>query len=318
MDNRLFTPQVLVFDAFKDLEIINAVSQGWQNRWSYLKKGGTKARLWVFTTPRMQFSWVGYDNGIMIESSPPLGSVQVSFVRTKGVCNSHHKRVEKYELIIVKGGEEANYIASDVNEIFSLVFEQNFFEQTFYQYFTRHLEQMRSDYRLEIREEGLDDFILQMQNWLAYFQKEDNPKLTMEIFLRIEENIVDELFALIRVNDMKKRKQRCDTVRARKILEANVENIYTISDLVEELDIGARTLQNSFKEYVGISAKQYLQTLRLNAIREELRLSDPKHRTVSDIASKYGFFHPSHFTQEYRKFFGETPSQTLSRTFYRL
>jgi AraC-like DNA-binding protein len=34
---------------------------------------------------------------------------------------------------------------------------------------------------------------------------------------------------------------------------------------------------------------------------------------ISDIALKYGFFHPSHFTQEYKKLFGKTPTETLIR-----
>jgi AraC family ethanolamine operon transcriptional activator len=32
---------------------------------------------------------------------------------------------------------------------------------------------------------------------------------------------------------------------------------------------------------------------------------------ISDVALKYGFFHPSHFSQDYKKMFGETPTQTL-------
>jgi AraC-like DNA-binding protein len=313
MNNKLFTPQLLRFDEFKDLEIINAVSQGWEIRWKYLKKGGAEAKFWVFTTPRMQFSWVGYDNGIMIESSPPLGSVQVSFVRTQGVCNSHYKRVEKYELIIVKGGEEANYLASDMNEIFSLVLEQRFFEETFYQYFEKHLEEMRTDYRLAMSDDGIDGFILQMENWLCYFQDEGKPQLTMEMFFAIEEGIVADLFAMIHVKGEKKVKQQCDTVRARKILESNLENIYTINDLVKELDVSARTLQHSFKTTLGVSAKHYLQSLRLNAIRHELLYTTSRHTVISDIASQYGYFYHSHLTQEYKQLFGETPSATLSR-----
>ena len=290
IDKNLFKPQVLIYDEFQDLEIINALSQGWENRWTYIKRGGTEAKLWVFTTPRMQFSWVGYNNAIMIESSPPVGSVQISFIRTSGVCNSHNQKVQKHELIIVRSGEETNYLANDTNEIFSLVFEKHFFDQIFYRFFEKDLDDIRSDYRLKIDENGVDDFILHMQYWLTGLGKGESQKLTREIYLQIEEDIVEYLFRLIQVNEKKTSREQFDISHARKVLESNIDNIYTIGDLVNELHVSTRTLQSHFKEKLGISPKQYLQNLRLNAIREELLRADPHDTTVSAIALKYGFF----------------------------
>jgi len=312
MDNKLFVPQLLIHNEFKELELINELSQGWDNRWTYIKRGGTEAQLWVFTTPRTQFSWVGYDNAIMIEGSPPRGSVIISFIRTDGVCNSHHQKVEGGELIIVRYGEDVNYLASDANEIFTLGVEEQFFDQAFYRYFGKFLEEMRLDYRLAMEETYVNAFILQMQHWLSYFQKEESQKLTREMFFRIEEDIIENLFSLIRFEKKKSSKEQFNTAKARRILEENIDNIYTIGDLVDELGISARTLQHHFKEKLGITPKQYLQHLRLNAIREELLRSDPQRVNVSDIALKYGFFHPSHFSLEYKKLFGETPTRTLT------
>ena len=316
MDSSLFKPQIFMYDEFQDLEIINAMSQGWDNRWTYLKRKVTEAKLWVFTTPRMQFSWVGYNNAIMIESSPPIGSVQLSFVRTSGVCSSHNQKVEDHELIIIYSGEEANYLANNTNEIFSMVFEKHFFDQMFYRYFAKELHQIRNSYRLKIEEESVDKLISQMQFWLTFFQKEESQSLTQDIYLRIEEDIVEYLFGLIQVNEKSSSKEQFDISRARKILESNIDNIYTIADLVTELQVSTRTLQSHFKEKLGISPKQYLQNLRLNAIREELLRANPQDITVSEIALKYGFFHPSHFTLEYKKLFHKTPTETLLKTFY--
>jgi AraC family ethanolamine operon transcriptional activator len=314
MNNSLFNPQVLIYDELKDLEFINALSQGWDNRWTYIKRGGTEAKLWVFTTPRMQFSWVGYDNAIMIESSPPEGSVQISFVRTSGVCSSLNQKVEKHELIIIYSGEETNYLANEANEIFSLVFEKHFFDQIFYRYFGKALDDIRNDYRLNIEENGVDNFILHMQYWLAFFQKGESQKLSRDIYLHIEEDIVDHLFGLIHVKEKKSTREQFDISYARQVLESNIDNIYSIGDLVNELHVSTRTLQSHFKAKLGISPKQYLQNLRLNTIREELLRADPHNTTVSEIALKYGFFHPSHFTLEYKKLFNKTPTQTLSKT----
>ena len=73
-------------------------------------------------------------------------------------------------------------------------------------------------------------------------------------------------------------------------------------------------MHQSFKTDYGITPKKYLQNLRLNAIHKELFLAYPKAVTIIDLAQKYNFFHMGHFSQEYKKIFGQTPSQTLHST----
>ena len=60
-----------------------------------------------------------------------------------------------------------------------------------------------------------------------------------------------------------------------------------------------------------MTPKKFLQQLRLNAIKKELLASTTKNTIISDIAFKYKFLHMSHFTSEYKKLFGQTPSSTL-------
>jgi AraC-like DNA-binding protein len=313
MNKDLFRPNILTLERFEYLEIINVLSQGWDNRWTYIKRGGVEAQLQVFTTPRMQFSRVGYSNAIMIESSPPVGSVQLTFVRMNaGICNTHNRKLQKYELVIVKGGEEANYLASDASEIFTLVFETRFFNQVFYSYFGMELERMRSNYRLRIDPDKVDRFLSYLQHWFSFFQKEENHILGMETYLQIEEGIMEHLFSVIVTQQKRKQaKREFDIAQARNILEANIDSIYTIGDLVEELGTNMRTLQYNFKEKLGISPKQYFQNMRLSTVRKELLSTNMAEMHISDVALKYGFFHPSHFSQEYKKMFGETPTQTL-------
>ena len=147
MSKQLFIPQVLYFNEFKNLEVINEVSQGWQNRWTYIKKGTTEVKVWIFTTPRMQFSCVDYNNAIMIDSSPPVGSIHLSFIRTHGLCNTNHQKMYKHELVVVESGEETNFFANQKNEIFSIVFEKSFFNTLFYQYFGDDFKKIRSNSR---------------------------------------------------------------------------------------------------------------------------------------------------------------------------
>lgn len=88
----------------------------------------------------------------------------------------------------------------------------------------------------------------------------------------------------------------------------------TVPDLCRRVGVSRRTLQTCFKEVMGVSPVQYLRALRLNAVRRELRAAQPGCVQVQNIAARWGFWHLSSFSADYKKMFGEKPSQTLSGT----
>jgi len=77
------------------------------------------------------------------------------------------------------------------------------------------------------------------------------------------------------------------------------------------LGISRRALQDCFHKTMGCTPKAYLSAFGLNAARRALEQATPEQATVSDIATRYGFWHLSQFAADYRRFFGELPSQTL-------
>jgi AraC family ethanolamine operon transcriptional activator len=86
-----------------------------------------------------------------------------------------------------------------------------------------------------------------------------------------------------------------------------------IGDLCAALHLSRRTLQRAFTETLGMGPAHYLMLKRLAAVRTELRRSDPLEVTVTDVATKYGFWELGRFAHEYRQLFRERPSETLSK-----
>ena len=60
----------------------------------------------------------------------------------------------------------------------------------------------------------------------------------------------------------------------------------------------------------------YLKWLRLDRADADLRAASPGETTVKQLALRYGFSHLGHFSDAYRRKYGQPPSQTL-RTAYR-
>ncbi len=62
-----------------------------------------------------------------------------------------------------------------------------------------------------------------------------------------------------------------------------------------------------FREVIGKSFKEYLTSLRLSKAHSILLVTD---LTITDISLSCGYKSPSHFTAEYKKHYGVTPSET--------
>jgi AraC family transcriptional regulator, ethanolamine operon transcriptional activator len=101
--------------------------------------------------------------------------------------------------------------------------------------------------------------------------------------------------------------------RARAYLKAHAQEPITIADLCQALGVSRRTLQYSFQNVLDINPIRYLKAIRLNGARRDLQVLAAHQTTVSDIATKWGFWHFSRFATEYRQMFGELPSHTLHR-----
>ena len=98
--------------------------------------------------------------------------------------------------------------------------------------------------------------------------------------------------------------------RFRAFLDACPEAALSIADICDEVGVTRRTLQNATQEVFGISPQHYLKAIRLNALRRALKLRDPRRESIGDVAARWGFWHLSQLAQDYRKLFGELPSQT--------
>jgi AraC-like DNA-binding protein len=87
-----------------------------------------------------------------------------------------------------------------------------------------------------------------------------------------------------------------------------------IADICLALHLSRRTLQRAFTETLGVGPARYLTLKRLTAVRKALRQSDQAPTTVTDAALRYGFWELGRFARDYKRTFGESPSETLAKS----
>ena len=133
----------------------------------------------------------------------------------------------------------------------------------------------------------------------------------------LEDTVVDALAEILSknswtdINGATAQKKLVD--RIRDYVFAHVDDPPDIADLCRHVGVSRRTLQGCFQDALGLTPSQYLRMLRLNAVRRELRALAAAGRPVSigDVAARWGFWHWSRFTENYRLLFGELPSHTV-------
>jgi AraC family ethanolamine operon transcriptional activator len=97
--------------------------------------------------------------------------------------------------------------------------------------------------------------------------------------------------------------------RAIDFVNAHIDQPLQVIDLCDELRVSRRTLQMCFQEVTGLNPVAFLRAHRLSMARHDII-----HRKspIKDVVNRWGFWHQSRFSTQYRELFGELPSATQS------
>ena len=100
--------------------------------------------------------------------------------------------------------------------------------------------------------------------------------------------------------------------RAVDAMRADLGHTRTVTELAAVAGVSSRTLQRQFLAFVRKTPRAMLRDMGFEQARRELLQGSPNTK-VMDIAVRSGFPHCGRFSVEYRRRYGETPSQTLKR-----
>lgn len=110
--------------------------------------------------------------------------------------------------------------------------------------------------------------------------------------------------------------QRChETVMRRfhNLLEDNPERALYLPEICAAIRVPERTLRVCCQEHLGKSPTQFLLLRRLHQAHQALRSAISGETTVTEIATRFGFWHFGQFAGYYQSMFGETPSASLRK-----
>lgn len=102
-------------------------------------------------------------------------------------------------------------------------------------------------------------------------------------------------------------------VRAREYIDAHLDQPLALADVCRAAYSSARALEYAFRELFGVTPMAYARCARLSRVRRDLLNEDLAPGSVTDTATRWGFWHLGQFSKDYQSLFGELPSATLAR-----
>ena len=98
--------------------------------------------------------------------------------------------------------------------------------------------------------------------------------------------------------------------RAVAYLDAHIERPVRVGELCQAASVSLATLERAFKGYFGVGPKRYIAYRRLAAVARALKLAEDE--SVTEVASRWGYWHMGQFSRDFRQFTGVLPSRVKS------
>lgn len=87
----------------------------------------------------------------------------------------------------------------------------------------------------------------------------------------------------------------------------------SVREIADDMGVTERALQSAFKSHLGMTPGEVIQRCRVERIRADLLREDAPGATVIETAARWGIRNRSTLITSYRKYFRETPTETLAR-----
>lgn len=101
--------------------------------------------------------------------------------------------------------------------------------------------------------------------------------------------------------------------RAEAFILEHARQPLSVAEIAAHAGVSARSLFDGFRRFRGVSPMRHVKNVRLDRVRAELvgmRSGLTERQSLTRAAGRWGFEHMGNFSRDYRKRFGELPSET--------
>ncbi|GGZ91768.1 AraC family transcriptional regulator [Algibacter mikhailovii] len=289
------------------------IARAWKLDFIQLRPGTFFTHIAQVVYKDFQLGNVKLNTAVKQEGFSPEGVWTFAFVNEAQIYWRNYK-VEPNSIIIYTPGSEINAVSEANFEVVTFsVSEHCLFEIAKSQGeeslvdSLKHIELLVSKNPLLIE---LKNVILNEIN-----QHLQNPNYIND--LAFKESFTKKLLVLLKDSEISSKKvsgiKRLKLLHnAEQYILQKITEPITVSALASYFNVSERTLLYAFKNRFNMGPKSFMLVLKLNHAHQRLHEED-EHRSISSIIKDSGFWHLGRFYKDYKSFFGELPSKTLSK-----
>jgi AraC-like DNA-binding protein len=315
------SPPVFVMRGeFSDFDALADVAIGWGLDWRQLDRGPLRARMQQVGMPSMQLSRFSFSRKFHQRGTTPLG------LRTLGLIGERSPDVEwrggvgtRNHIVVFPAGDEFDFVSRPEFHGDTLSVAEERLRSVAETLGLPDALEVLPDGQgiLEVDPRRVAALRGRLTGWHAAVH--DDPPSGNAARSEVEFEIIAALAGALATSRGTVPRSPEAATRSRVLrlaldyIDAHADEPPTMEAVYRASRASARTLQYAFRDRFGVSPKQYLQTVRMHKVRGELCRSEPGG-VISEIAARWGFWHMGQFAADYRRHFGELPSETLRRT----
>jgi AraC family ethanolamine operon transcriptional activator len=305
---------------FNDIDQYAEVSKQWDLDFIQLEPGKFAAELAIIGSEDFQAFRTSYSRALLQRGASPKNLIVFGVPRHMSINFFWRgKMIGGNNILIFPLNGEIDTESKKGFDIFGFSFTPEFIEQVCSQLdYQNFLQQIRNTEVVTVSEISMNILRNFLENIFRSFPQQmkqlSNPNFIKTIKYEILKMLlytIEKHSETSKTYSMRLRDKEFN--KAKTYMLEHITKPITVQKLVEETCVTERTLEFAFLERFGVTPKAILRSIRLSGVHKELKLTGGGGTMVSDIATRWGFWHMGQFAKDYKLMFGELPSKTLSQ-----
>lgn len=303
---------------FEDVHLHASSVPKWEQTYSQISPGLARSSLCQIEGKRFQFFRERINQRLVQHGQAPRDRVCFALpLSLPGTARLQGREADDRSIFILNGGDEFLFHMPQGLDMLSITFDRETFERELENSpWSGEFRQWLRQPVVRVPEGRLAQCRERLLCLLARSIDDVNGGIAGQAEEELERDLLEELTCLLADPGFDRSQRHAsspgsyivDKCHQMTLMERQTPP--SVIDLCDRLRISRRTVQNSFRAVTQTTPVNYIRCIRLNGVRRELLGTPPGEPSIGDAASRWGFFHLSHFAADYQALFGELPSQT--------
>jgi len=313
-------------DRFQDVHIHAAAIGTWNQTYTQISAGLLESSLVQISNPRCHVFRERINRRVVQHGEAPKDRVCFALpIAVPGSAHMQGREADDKSLFFLRGGEEFMFHMPMDMDMLAITFDQRLFDECLASIpQATKIECLLKQPVIKVPPGRLLECRSRLLNMVSNALGDSTPQEPPQGERALEAALLEELLVVLADPECDAGQRQPGSTHSyiveklHRLTVNDAVNAPSIFEASKRLHVSRRTVQNSFRTVAGTTPLNYLRSVRLNGVRRELMSTCAAEISIGDLASRWGFFHMSHFAEDYQELFNELPSQTPRTTLNKL